>query len=154
MATRSARKAPILAAPDESTLTPDSAPMSDPNAYPDPAPMAEETAPAPALSQKELDAIEKRKAYSKARRERIKAEQEAAGLILKREYRTADGAVFTNKKDAARHIATLAFTEYVQANPFAPEIDGAAVNVPAPVLAAWIEAHREYLLPYLRSVNV
>lgn len=152
MATRSTRKAPVMDAPDESTPTTDPSTVLDESTLSDPS-----TVPAPeapVLSDKEREAIEKRKAYSKARRDKIRAAQEAAGLILKREYRTADGAVFTNKADAAKHIATLAFREYVQANPFAPEIEGyGAVPIPADALAAWIVGNRDHLLPFLRGVG-
>ena len=145
MATRSSRK-PNPVTESESTFAPDESIMADESGASINLPLSAE--------EKEALAAEKRKAYSKARRDKIRAAQEAAGLILKREYRTADGAVFTNKKDAARHVATLAFQEYVEANPFTPIIDGAPITVGSDVLAHWIESHRAYLLPYLRSINV
>lgn len=151
MATRSSRKTSPVTDP-ESGCSPDESDMTDQVVAHEEAATA--SAPAPlSAEEKEALAAAKRKEYSKKRRDKIRAAQEAAGLILKREYRTADGAVFTNKKDAARHVATLAFQEYVTDNPFVPVIDGAPITVPADVLAHYIETHRAYLLSYLRSVN-
>ena len=135
---------------DETTL-------SDPSAVTDETtpPEAPEAGEAPLTpEQKEAAAIEKRKAYSKARREKIRQEQEAAGLVLRREYTTADGATFTNKSEAAAHIAKLNFREYVEANPFNPIVAGVGeVVIPADALAAWIVENREHVLPFLRGIG-
>jgi len=107
---------------------------------------------APVLSEKEIAAAAKRKVYSDKRRARIKAEEEAAGLVLQRQYVMADGSVFTSKKDAARYIASKGFLEFVAAHPFAPVIDGAALEIPAEAISEYVLAHRAYLLKFLRSV--
>jgi hypothetical protein len=113
-------------------------------------------APAPAESltpeaQAEADAeaakIAERKAYAKARRERIKAEQEAAGLMLKREYTTADGSVFTNRKDAAKHIAVLKFREVIAASPL---MDGNGYAVPEQNVSDWLHVNRKEVQSFLR----
>jgi hypothetical protein len=113
-------------------------------------------APAPAESltpeaQAEADAeaakIAERKAGAKARRERIKAEQEAAGLMLKREYTTADGSVFTNRKDAAKHIAVLKFREVIAASPL---MDGNGYAVPEQNVSDWLHVNRKEVQSFLR----
>lgn len=115
------------------------------------------TSPSPSLAEgggKDDEATEKRRAYAKARRERIRAEQEAAGLVLRREYTTADGQTFTNKKDAARHIAMLNFITFVENQaPFQPIINEEVVTVGADAIAGWLEANSKAVGDFLRMVK-
>jgi hypothetical protein len=94
--------------------------------------------------------VAKRKAYAKERRERVKAEQEAAGLILKREYTTADGATFKTKREAANHIAVLKFRELVASNPL-NDNNGYAVD--PGTISDWLRTHKDAVSSYLRLLK-
>lgn len=122
----------------------------------EPITLIEETAPAQETEEQEEKRladeakIAERRAYAKERRERIKAEREAAGLILNREYTTADGATFKTKREAVMHIAVLKFRELIESQPLNSN-DGYPVDPEA--IADWLKTHKESVLAFLREVK-
>ena len=133
MASRSSRSTPTVT--DESTAG-ETAAASAPELTPE--------------EQAKAAKIAERKAYAKERRERIKAELEAAGLILKREYTTADGATFKTKREAANHIAVLKFRELVASNPL-NDNNGYAVD--PETVSDWLRTHKGAVSSYLRLLK-
>ena len=102
----------------------------------------------------ELSAVEKRRAYQKARRERLKQEQEAAGLVAQKGFMTADGATFRTKKEAARHIAYCKFQTHVaEEGKLLYSEGGVTQEVPSGSLALWLEMNRAQVLEVLKSVK-
>jgi hypothetical protein len=104
-------------------------------------------APAPTLTPEQEAKIAERK----AKREQKRAEEEAAGLILRREYTTADGATFKTKGAAAAHIATLKFRETIESFPLLHSSGYATDPV---TITDWLQANREAITAYLRKVKV
>jgi hypothetical protein len=150
MAPRSTRSTKSDPMTDESNLpaaTPDAAEATGDESTGATATTETLTPEAQAAADAEAAKIAERKAYAKARRERIKAEQEAAGLVLKREYTTADGSVFTNRKDAAKHIAVLKFRELISSNPLT---DANGYAVPEQHVSDWLHANRKEVQSFLR----
>lgn len=151
MAPRSSRS--VSTVTDEST-----APVTDESTSAaeggDATPATEQLAePAPELTperQAEAAKIAERKAKAKERREHIRREQEEAGLVLKREYTTADGATFKTKREAAIHIAVLKFRDLISGNPL---ITAEGYTVDPESLSNWLRTHKDAVASYLREVK-
>jgi hypothetical protein len=120
-----------------------------------PAPEAPAAPEAAAEAAPQLSAVEKRRAYQKASRERRKALEAACGITSRKGYETPDGATFPTLKAARRHLAWTRFLDHAHSSEGQLLFSnaGTTLEVPGAALALWLECNRAQVQEFLKSVK-